>query len=294
MILDRNSAVPLYYQIRQQLLEQIQSGELSPGQPIPSEHELSARFGVSRMTARQATKSLGDEGVVYSRPGLGTFVSGSKQLKTSSELLSFTQEMKSRGTQPSSCVLAFDEVAVETEVARALHLAAKAKVFRLKRVRMADSLPMCVEESFLSAKLCPALLETFDPRKSLYQVLADRYGIRMTAADEVAEASLAHAEDARLLKIKKGSPVFVLTRVSYAQSSQPVEFVRSIYRGDRWMLVSRLIANQNAGSSTITPKAVVANADTALPRQEQQRAGGDGHLGRRHINSSTDRRNKKS
>ena len=84
---------------------------------------------------------------------------------------------------------------------------------------------------------------------SLYQVLSDSYGIRMTTADEVAEASLAGAEDARLLQIKKSSPVFVLSRICYAGSSEPVEFVRSIYRGDRWKLVSRLTAGQNSGST---------------------------------------------
>jgi len=277
VILDRNSAIPLYYQIRQQLLEQIQSGELSPGQPIPSEHEISNRFGVSRMTARQATKSLCDEGVAYSRPGLGTFVSGSKQVKTSTELLSFTQETKALGGRPASRVLAFEEGAADGEVARALHLGAKARVFRLKRVRIADAVPMSIEESFLSSKLCPKLQETFDPRTSLYQVLADRYGIRMTAADEVAEASLAHPEVARLLRIKKDSPVFMLTRISYAGNSQPVEFVRSTYRGDRWKLVSRLTGNPADGSSTTIRKPVVVTGkDEVLLHRRGKYAVGEG------------------
>ena len=148
MILNRNSPVPFYSQIRQQLLEQIRSGRLLPGQPIPSEHEISARFGVSRMTARQAMKSLCDEGLAYSRPGLGTFVSGSKQAKTSADLLSFTQEIKAHGGQPGSQVLAFETVMAEGEVATALHLEAKAKVFRLKRVRISDSIPTASRRAF--------------------------------------------------------------------------------------------------------------------------------------------------
>ncbi len=270
MTLNRNSPIPFYYQIRQQLLEQIRSGELSPGQPIPSEHEISARFGVSRMTARQAMKTLCDEGVAYSRPGLGTFVSGSKQAKTSTDLLSFTQEIKAHGARPRSQVLAFEAVTAEGEVATALHLEAKAKVFRLRRVRMSDSTPMSIEESFLSAKLCPGLLESFTPQKSLYQVLADGYGIRMTTADEIAEASLASAEDARLLQIKKNSPVFVLTRISYAGSSEPVEFVRSIYRGDRWKLVSRLTAGQSSGRTVARSPVVFAGRDSGLSQRGRQ------------------------
>ena len=277
-MLDRASAVPLYFQIYQQLLDQIHSGTLQPGHPIPSEPELASSLGVSRMTARQAMKALCDAGVAYSQRGLGTFVSGSKQVKTSSELLSFTQETKSRGSRPLSRVLAFEEVAADGEVAGALHLAPKATVFRLKRVRIADSVPMSVEECFLPRKLCPNLLENFDPRTSLYQVLSQEYGIRMTAADEVAEASLAHAEEARLLQIKKGSPVFLLTRISYAESSRPVEFVRSIYRGDRWKLVSRLTVNGNTGSNTAArkPVAVPRTLPSAARHRKQQVELGEG------------------
>ena len=276
VILDRTSAVPLYFQIYQHLLDQIHSGALQPGQPIPSEPELASSLGISRMTARQAVKALCDAGATYSKRGLGTFVSGSKLVKTSTELLSFTQETKASGGKPSSQVLAFEDVRADAEIAAALHLEPNAKVFRLKRVRIADSVPMSIEESFLPAKLCPSLLESFDPRTSLYQVLSQSYGIRMTAADEVAEAALAHAEEGRLLQIKKGSPVFVLTRVSYAESSQPVEFVRSIYRGDRWKLVSRLTANRKAGGNTIT-RTPVAVAHGTLSHKKQERGVGNGH-----------------
>ncbi len=271
MILDRSSAVPLYFQIYQHLLDQIHSGALQAGQPIPSEPELSSSLGISRMTARQAVKALCDAGVTYSKRGLGTFVSGSKQAKTSTELLSFTQETKTSGSRPASRVLAFEDVGVDPEVAAALHLGTKARVFRLKRVRIVDSVPMSIEECFLPAKLCPKLLETFDPQKSLYHALSQSYGIRMTSANEVAEASLARAEEARRLQIKKGSPVFVLTRISYAQSNQPVEFVRSVYRGDRWKLVSRLTANGSNGSNTAARKPVaIRDADPSARRRKHK------------------------
>lgn len=276
MILNRSSVVPLYYQIRQQLLEQIQAGKLLPGQPLPSEHELSTRLGVSRMTARQAVKSLCDEGFAYSRSGLGTFVSGIKQEKTSSDLLSFTQEMKARGCRPGSKVLSFESVAAEAEVAHALHLTAGSQVFCLSRVRLADSVPMGVENSFLPVTQYPGLRETFDPRKSLYQTLADRFGVRMVAADEVVEAALANAEQAKLLGIKRNTAVFRLTRVSYSQNGQPVEFVRSIYRGDRWKIVSRLQASHlsRGGRTTAAkPQAVISKGDTFTLRSESRSTG---------------------
>lgn len=276
MILDRSSAVPLYFQIYQHLLGQIHSGALKPGQPIPSEPELASSLGISRMTARQAVKALCNARATYSKRGLGTFVSGSKQVKTFTQLLSFTQETKTGGGKPSSRVLAFDDVPADAEIAAALHLEPKAKVFRVKRIRIADSVPMSIEESFLPARLCPKLLETFDPRTSLYQVLSQSYGIRMTAADEVAEAAKAHAEEGRLLQIKKGSPVFVLTRICYAENNQPVEFVRSIYRGDRWKLVSHLTANHKAEGNTITRTLEVAITPATMSQRKQKRGVGDG------------------
>jgi GntR family transcriptional regulator len=279
VILDRNSAIPLYYQIRVQLLEQIQSGKLSPGQPLPSEHEISIRLGVSRMTARQAVKSLCDEGIAYSRSGLGTFVSGIKQEKTSTDLLSFTQEMKSRGCRPGSRVLSFGEGPADAEVAHALHLKLGAKVFCLRRVRLADAVPMGVESSFLPPALYPGLLESFEPRKSLYRALAELYGVRMLAADEVVEAALATPEQARLLGIKRAAAVFHLTRVSYAQNGRPVEFVRSIYRGDRWKIVSHLFASHHmADGRTLTrkPMAAVTKGET-LPLGSESSSIADGH-----------------
>lgn len=276
MILDRNSAVPLYYQIHQHLLGQIHAGALKPGQLIPSEQEISSRLGVSRMTARQAVKSLCDAGVVYSRRGLGTFVSATKQEKTATELLSFTQEMKTRGSRPASRVLSFERTVAETEVARALHLEPGAKVLRLMRVRLADSLPMGVETGFLPFGLIPGLLDEFDPRTSLYQTLAKRYGIHMATADEVVEAGLADGEAARWLQIPKGSPVFLLTRVSYAENGQPVEYVRSTYRGDRWKIVSRLTASQvNHGKAQGHPQSLLlptrGHATVSRPNHRSQR-----------------------
>ena len=260
-----------------------------PGQPIPSEHEISTRLGVSRMTARQAVKSLCDDGLAYSRSGLGTFVSGIKQEKTSTDLLSFTQEMKSRGCRPGSRVLSFETVAAEAEVGHALHLTPGAKVFCLRRVRLADSVPMGVENSFLPPVLCPGLMESFDPRKSLYQALAERYHIRIVAADEVVEASLVNAEQAQLLGIKQNAPVFCLTRVSYAENGQPVEFVRSTYRGDRWKIVSRLVSSPHAaGGRTTTEKspAIISKGKTFTLRSES-RSTGDGHPRTRPVRAKS-------
>lgn len=238
--LDRDSIVPLYYQIQRRLLSEIQSGALQVGQPLPSAQELAASFGVSHLTVRQAIKSLCALGILYSKQGRGTFISGIKLEKDFRQVLSFTEEMKSRGSRPSSKALSFEIKPANAQTAEALRLNAGDDVVRLRRLRQANSLPMGIECSSLPLQVCPDLLDVFDPRTSLYQTLEERYGIRMVVADEVIEVGNANREEAQLLRISEGSAVFYFTRISYIQSGQPVEYVTATYRGDHYKIVNRL------------------------------------------------------
>lgn len=238
--LDRRSGVPLHYQIQQRLMNLIRSGAFRPSQPLPSVQELANRLGVSQMTARQAIKALCDLGVIYTRQGKGTFVSGIKHARDFRQVHSFTEEMKGRGSVPSSKVLSFRLQSASQEVRKALQLDPRQKVFRLRRVRYSDGLPLGIECSCLPQKICPELIESFDPTGSLYQELAQHFGIRMEVTDEMVEVGKATAEEAPLLRIQPGSPVFLLTRLSYSERGEPVEYVRSTYRGDRYKIVNRL------------------------------------------------------
>jgi GntR family transcriptional regulator len=244
--LDRRSVVPLYYQIQQYLLGQIRSGIIKPGEAVPSEQEISRRLRISRMTARQALKSLCDLGVAYSQRGKGTFVSEIKLEKNFRQVLSFSEEMQARGSRPGARVLSFEVAEPAADAIAALRLAPGEKVISLQRVRTAGSSPVALEWSRLPSRLCPGLVESFDPAGSLYRVLFERYGIQIVVTDEVAEAGLAGVEESRFLRVKKGSPMFFFTRTSYVQTGQPVEFVKSVYRGDRYKLVNRLTRSDNS------------------------------------------------
>lgn len=238
--LERKSGVPLYYQIQQRLMHQIHSGEYRPGQPLPSLQEIAARLGVSQMTARQAIRALCDQGLMYSKQGKGTFVSAFKHERNFRQVLSFTEEMRARGSAPSSKVLSFRVEAGNREVRTALDLSPGQKVFRLRRIRYSDGRPMGIECSCLPQQICPDLIDNFDPSTSLYQVLAERYGIQMEVTDEVVEVGKATAEEAALLKVATGSPVFLFTRTGYGENGKPLEYVKSMYRGDRYKIVQRL------------------------------------------------------
>lgn len=232
--------MPLYYQIQQRLMDRIRAGEFRPGQPIPSLQEIAAQLGVSQMTARQAIRTLCDLGVMYSKQGKGTFISGIKHERNFRQVLSFTEEMRVRGATPSSRVLSFRTQPSSREVSTALRMSRSQKVFRLRRVRLSDGLPMGIECSYLPQHMFPGLLDTFDPRGSLYQALAERYGVQMAVTDEVVEVGKASAEEASLLKMASGSPVFLFTRTCYGENGNPLEYVKSTYRGDRYKIVQRL------------------------------------------------------
>ncbi|MDR3755099.1 MAG: GntR family transcriptional regulator [Terracidiphilus sp.] len=239
--LDRRSGIPLYHQIQRRLLDQIQSGELKPGEPLPSIQQIATRMGVSQMTVRQAVGALCELGVIYSRQGKGTFISGIKLERDFRQVLSFSEETQARGATPSSKVLSFRIQAPTEEVKEALGLSDGERVFNLHRVRCGDSIPMGIESSCLPVQLCPGLMETFDPATSLYDELAHQYGIQLMVTDEVVEVGKASVEDARLLQIAPQSPIFLFTRVSYLENGTPVEHVKSVYRGDKYKIVNRLM-----------------------------------------------------
>jgi GntR family transcriptional regulator len=238
--LERGNGIPLYHQIRQQLMQQIRSRTFKSSDPIPSVQEIADRYGVSLMTARQAVRSLCDLGLIYSKQGKGTFVSRTKMEKDFRQVLSFTEEMRLRGNPTRSRLLSLRLQAPGQEVRKALELSAGEKVFRLHRVRYADGLPMGVECSCLPADLCPGLLQIFDEQASLYRTLTERYGVQLFTASETVEVGRVAGDEARLLQIAAKSPVFLFTRISFLENGKPAEYVKSTYRGDRYRIVNRL------------------------------------------------------
>jgi GntR family transcriptional regulator len=244
--LHRGNGLPLYQQIQQRLVEQIQSGAYKPSEPLPSIQKIAAQMGVSQMTVRQAVKSLTELGIIYSRQGKGTFLSSAKLEKEFRHVLSFSEEARAHGATPRSRLLSFNIQAPTPETKAALSLADAEMIFRLRRVRFEDSMPIGIECSCLAVSACPSLMETFNPETSLYEKLSSQYGIQLTITEEVIEVGKANAEEARLLQISRQSPVFLFTRVSFREDGRPVEHVKSTYRGDRYKIVNRLMRTRRA------------------------------------------------
>lgn len=234
--LDRDSAVPMFEQIKERLEQAIASGALTIHERIPSERELSARYGVSRMTIRQAIGALTRSGTLYARSGKGTFVADRKIEQPLQRLTSFTEDMRARGLQPSSRLLVAERIGAPLEIADALGLAPGADLVRVSRLRLADGEPLAVETAQLPHARCPGLLSHDLATRSLYDVLHAEYGITLASARQTIEAALPDDEERALLELPDGVPVLRIRRLTHAAGGPPIEFVRSVYRGDRYQL----------------------------------------------------------
>jgi GntR family transcriptional regulator len=242
VLLDKHGFIPLYYQIQQALLEKIERGELAEGDLLDSEEELARRYQVSRMTARQALHGLKSRGVAVSQKGRGTFVSRPKLEKNIMHLQGFTVDMRQRGMIPASRLLEQSVVPPNEEQCEKLRMKATHRLLRLRRLRLADGIPMAVELSHVPLNAFPGL-DTYDfSAHSLYEVMRDQYGVRVGWADEVIEALPATIEEAELLTIPRRSSILSITRVIITTNEVPVEMACSRYRGDRYRASIRIPA----------------------------------------------------
>jgi GntR family transcriptional regulator len=232
--LDKNGFIPLYFQIQRALMEKIHSGELSEGDSLASEEELARVYRVSRMTARQALHGLKSSGYAFSQKGRGTFVTRPKLEKNIMHLMGFTEDMKQRGMVPSSRLLEQSVVEATGELALQLKVEAGEPVMLLRRLRLADGIPMAIEGSHIPLKFFPGLERINFTNKSLYFVLRENYGLRVAWADEVIEALPATREESTLLTIPNKSSVLSISRTIMTTEETPVEVACSRYRGDRY------------------------------------------------------------
>ncbi|NYJ02762.1 GntR family transcriptional regulator [Nocardioides thalensis] len=203
----------------------------APGAPAPSERELVDRFGVARMTVRQALDALVVEGVLERFPGRGTFVARPRRVPTG--ISSFTEDMQRRAVVAESRTLIADRVGAANGVARALGIGVRQPVLHWRRLRLADGRPVCLSDAFLNDTLVPNLFDGELPA-SLYDELASR-GRRPTWAEDSVSAGTATAEESELLEIDASSVVIRHNRRALWEDI-PIEVTRSVYPADQHTL----------------------------------------------------------
>ena len=225
--------VPRYYEIEQALRARV--AELAPGDPLPSDAELCERFGVSRMTARNAMQRLVQEGIVLRIPGRGTFVAEQPVHRQAGSLISFSDEMRRRGRRPTSRLIRRGLRAARPAEARSLDLAGGAQVTELVRLRLADDEPIAIEASAFGPELDPVLAAADLEQGSLFDTLVSA-GHVPTAGRASLVARAASAEDAEHLDIPASSPLLVERRLIFDQAGRPLELTESRYAADRYAL----------------------------------------------------------
>lgn len=234
MMLNKSHPIPLYYQLVEQIREQIQSGVLQPGDQLPPERRLGEEAGISRMTARQAVAYLVQDGTLVVKPGVGTFVAEPKLTHDPLHLLGFTEETMSQGGQVTSQVLVQEVVPAPTSITTALALSASDLCLKLVRLRFANEIPLLLETIFLPAHLCPGLERADLETGSLYAHLSQRYDLHLTQTHQTLEATVANHYESELFGIEPGMAMILAEGVTYHQDQQPVEYFKAIYRGDRF------------------------------------------------------------
>ena len=209
------------------------------GDAIPSERQLSSEFRVSRLTVRAALDDLVREGLLVRRRGSGTFVSEPK-IAQELTMTSFTEDMRRRGMVPGSRTIELRTAPAGAWLGRIFHVSPSESLVVVKRLRLADHETMAIETLHVRASLVPGLSADDLESHSFYELLSDRYGIDIVSGLQTIEPTVTNEEESELLGVPLHSPAFLFERTTRSREGQIVEYVRSIYRGDRYRLVTEL------------------------------------------------------
>ncbi len=247
--IDHSSVIPLYHQIRENLRDLIESGELRSGTMLPPERELAEQYGVSRLTVRQAISELVRDGLLIRQHGVGTFVAPPKLSQVQPMALSFTQRMIQAGRAPTSRVLACEIVPASYNVARHLGVQPDTPVVRLSRLRLADGQPVMLETTHLPADRFPGLVDEDFRTQSLYAVLSTRYGVTLAEAIQTLEPVALTAYEAEQLGAQEGAPAMLVEVIASSQEGWVVEYSRAVVRGDtsRYVFHLRNVYDDDVG-----------------------------------------------
>ena len=228
--LDTNNAVPLYEQLRVALRERLDSGVLAPGERLPSETELCQKYGVSRITVRQAMQGLEQEGLIRRTRGKGTVVAGHRIEEVLPRIRSFTDEMRERHMTPGTRSVQVARVMADETLARVFGCEVGEMLCRVRRVRTANGRPIVLFDTWLrAAEVMPEEPEAYTG--SLYQLMEERGIPKPAGVMERFEAVAATAEVAGALDVPLGAPVMRGVRVAYDAAQRVQEYTLSCYDG---------------------------------------------------------------
>ncbi|MEQ6378256.1 GntR family transcriptional regulator [Bacillaceae bacterium S4-13-58] len=232
-MIDKNSPLPIYYQLEEEIRNLIHSGQLAPGEKLPSEKEYVERYSISRMTVRQAITNLVLEGLIVRQKGKGTFVAEKKYEQTLKGITSFSEDMRARGLEPSTTLISFGEESADTFVANKLNIGPGDSVFKIYRLRLANQSPLAIETVYTPRKIVGDMTKK-DFTASFYDYIERELPYKIEYGEQEIEAAIANETELKYLKLSAGSPVLLIQRLTYLSNKAPFEYVRTVYRGDKY------------------------------------------------------------
>lgn len=233
--LERTNPLPLYYQLKEVLKQQIRSGHLAPHTAIPSEPELVTSYHVSRATVRQALSELVHEGLLYRLHGKGTYVCAPRVQKTQSELTSLTEEIQRRGKHPGGLLLVSELIRGSETVRKQLSLIDTEQAIRLERLRTADGIPIAFEVDYLpyprAASIYQRAKELSDG--SLYNLMNSE-GLSPSIVEQKIRADIVTVREAELLRIPPGEAGLRFTSTTFDLTGSPIEYSETFFPGSQY------------------------------------------------------------
>lgn len=246
--IDRHSAAPMYDQLRQLIIDGIIRDGLQPGDPLPGEHRLCERYGISRTVVRQALAQLEHEGLVERVKGKGTFVSRPRTAESLVHtLIGLYDDVERRGGHVHSDILRHEREDADADVAEALEIPVGSPVVALERLRHVDGQPWSYSTTWMPDPVGAVTLGVDLSEASLYRLLAE-HGILATDGVRSAEATVATHDQAQHLDVSAGSALLRLRSVSRDAAGAPIEYFIALHRGDRSRFEFRLRQEQSQAS----------------------------------------------
>ncbi|HHV65798.1 MAG TPA: GntR family transcriptional regulator [Peptococcaceae bacterium] len=232
--------LPLYLQLKELIAKQIKEGILRPGEKLSSERELCERYGVSRITVRQALNDLDKEGLIYRTHGKGTFVAQPKVEQELFTITPFQNSLLKKGFKPRTKLLEYQVIPNSYRISKTLNIPLVEQIVQLKLLGLDEETPMAYYNSYFPLDLGLKMQKLAEQASSegesftaldLYKKIPE---LKLGTISQTIEASIADSYIANILAIKKGSPIFIVESIIYTDKDEPIEMKTAVYRGDKY------------------------------------------------------------
>ena len=248
--LDIYSRIPYYYQLKQFIIKQVESGSWHSGQMLPYENQLCQHFNISRTVVRQTLQELKNDGYIMTRKGKGTYIAEPEiNENITQNLVGFYETWTAMGLKVENVLLGLEKNNPNKEVKDALKLDENDEVIILKRLSKLNDKPYSISVNYIPFEPLKNLLNEDFRFTGLYTLLEKKYNMELTHGQSTIQIALATKEEAELLNIKKGDPLFLLEGISFLKNDKPMVFYHTVHIGERSKIRVEIHKNKTFGKA---------------------------------------------